>query len=191
MSNLINHAKKELELAGLFSEDKDFYGGMTGTAVMELIEVFSKQGHSGMSAGIVIQIFSKLANFKNINPITGEDDEWNHIGEWDDGYSGPMYQNKRCSGVFKYEDGTCTYNSDVIKTSPNGTTWSGPLYPTKEDAINNTNKLKFKIKSYPFTPKTFYIDVNEEEIEKDDWIMWVKDPKQLDDVYDYYDKITE
>jgi hypothetical protein len=45
-----------------------------------------------------------------------------------------------------------------------------------------------EIKGFPFTPKTFYIDVLEEEIKKDDWIMWVKDPKQLDEVWEYYKK---
>jgi hypothetical protein len=45
-----------------------------------------------------------------------------------------------------------------------------------------------EIKGFPFTPKTFYIDVLEEEIEKDDWIMWCKDPSQLNEVWEYYKK---
>ena len=39
-----SHAKFELELAGFFDEDSD-YGGAIGEAVMELMEVFAKQGH--------------------------------------------------------------------------------------------------------------------------------------------------
>ena len=180
--SLIQHAQIELEAAGLFSEEKDFYGGETGKAVMELIEVFSKQGHSGMSASVVRSLFTKLANYEPLGPITGQDSEWGEV-------SHGLYQNKRCSGVFKHEDGRCTYNDAVVKRCPNGTTWSGPLYPTREDAINNTNLIKVKIKSFPFTPKTFYIDVLEEEIQKDDWIMWVKDPKQLEELFEYYDLI--
>ena len=42
-SNLVKHARRELELIGAFDEEKDFYAGMTGNAVIELIEVFSKQ----------------------------------------------------------------------------------------------------------------------------------------------------
>jgi len=61
MSNLKQHAQLELERIGAFSEEGDFYGGMTGKAVMELIEVFSEQGHSGMSASVVVQLFTKLA----------------------------------------------------------------------------------------------------------------------------------
>ena len=44
------------------------------------------------------------------------------------------------------------------------------------------------IKSFPFTPKTFYIDVIEEEVAKDGWEMYVKDISQLDEVWAYYDK---
>ena len=180
--SLTQHAQLELELQGLFSEEGDFYGGYTGKAVMELIEVFSKQGHSGMSAGIVIDLFSKLANYKPLGPLTGKGEEWAFLDYGDD----LRYQNKRDSAVFKQADGRITYNSAIIKRCPNGTTWGGPLYPTREDAINNTNRISVEVAGFPFTPKTFYIDVLEEEIEKDDWIMWVKDPSQLDEVFSYY-----
>jgi hypothetical protein len=30
--------------------------------------------------------------------------------------------------------------------------------------------------------------VLEEEIEKDDWVMWCKDPSQLDEVWEHYKK---
>ncbi len=182
--SLKEHAKLELEMAGYLDKDSD-YEGMIGDAVMELMEVFSKQGHSGASAPIVARLFNKLANYEPLQPITGKDEEW---GEPDDWGQGPIWQNKRMGSIFKHEDGTVTYNSAIIKRCPNGFTWSGPLYLTREDAINSDNKFRVKLKGFPFTPKTFYIDVIEEEIEKDDWIMWVKDPKQLDEVLEYYDR---
>lgn len=97
MSNLVSHAKKELELAGLFGKETDFYGGNTGKAVLELIKVFAKQGHSGMSAGIVVSLFKTLASYKTISPLTGEDSEWNDVGNG-------QFQNNRCSRVFKGND---------------------------------------------------------------------------------------
>lgn len=184
--SLIDHAKFELELQGLLSEEGDFYGGMTGKAVMELIEVFSKQGHSGMSASGVIALFGKLANYEQIGPLTGKDEEWGHLDYGDD----LKYQNKRNSAVFKQADGTVTYNDAIIKRCPDGGCWSGPLYPTREDAINKTNLIRVAVKEFPFVPKTFYIDVIEEEVEKDDWIMWVKDPKQLEEALEYYKTIN-
>ena len=39
MSNITEHARRELEIAGLFDKDSD-YNGNIGTAVMELMEVF-------------------------------------------------------------------------------------------------------------------------------------------------------
>lgn len=51
-SGLCQHAKRELQLAGLFDQDSD-YEGMLGTAVYEIIKVFAQQGHSGASAEIV------------------------------------------------------------------------------------------------------------------------------------------
>ena len=184
---LIDHAKLELELAGLLSEDGDFYGGMTGKAVLELIEVFSKQGHSGASAPIVADLFQRLSNYEPLGPITGKDEEWSDIRNISDD---PYFQNKRESGLFKGVDGRLTYVNALIKRCPNGITWSGPFYLTREDAINDINRIgsSLEIKGFPFTPKTFYIDVLEEEIEKDDWIMWCKDPSQLDEVWEYYKK---
>jgi len=182
---LVDHARFELELKGLMSEEGDFYGGMTGQAVMELIEVFSKQGHSGMSAGRVLSLFSKLARFEPIGPLTGKDEEWRLL----DYSKKVIYQNMRCSAVFKDAQGIATYNSAIVKRCPNGANWTGPLYMTKEDAINNTNKIEVAIKEFPFTPKTFFIDVIEEEIEEDDWIMWVKDPQQLEEVFEYYKQV--
>lgn len=181
-----SHAKFELELAGFFDEDSD-YAGAIGEAVMELMEVFAKQGHSGGSAPIVASLFHKLANYEPLGPITGKDEEW---GDIRDIAGEPWYQNKRESGLFKDSDGRVTYNDAIIKRCPNGTTWSGTIYMTREDAINNTNRFhsSLEIKGFPFIPKTFYIDVLEEEIKKDDWIMWVKDPKQLDEVWEYYKK---
>lgn len=183
--SLKQHAQTELEMIGAFSEEGDFYGGMTGKAVMELIEVFSNQGHSGMSAQVVLDLFSKLANYEQLGPLTGKDEEWNELNYEDD----IKYQNKRNSAVFKQADGTVTYNNAIVKRCENGSCWTGPLYPTREDAINNTNRIHVVAKGFPFTPKTFYIDVLEEEIKKDDWIMWAKDPKQLEEVFQYYKKI--
>jgi hypothetical protein len=90
--------------------------------------------------------------------------------------------------MFKHSDGRVTYNDAIIKRCLNGTSWNGPLYLTREDAINNANQIKVEIKEFPFTPKTFYIDVLEEEVAKDDWIMWVAHPPQLDEVFEYYKK---
>lgn len=107
MSNLTNHAQKELQLAGLFDADSD-YSGMIGEAVMELIKVFSKQGHSGASASMVRQIFHRVANFENLTPLTDKPEEWMAIG---DGQS----QSVRHSTCFSNDNGKTYYDIDDKK----------------------------------------------------------------------------
>jgi len=65
LSNLVNHAQKELRRVGLFDKDSD-YDGALGKSVLELITTFANQGHSGMSAGITRELFYKLSNFEEL-----------------------------------------------------------------------------------------------------------------------------
>lgn len=58
---LVEHARRELTAAGAFGDP--VYGGQVGRDVLELIETFSRQGHSGYSAGIAIHYFVQLAQF--------------------------------------------------------------------------------------------------------------------------------
>lgn len=101
MSNLVTHARRELDAAGFFDDDSD-YGGMLGDAVVELVEVFAKQGHSGMSASMVLNLFEQVANFKALTPITSNPEEWMVVFD-------NTWQNRRQSEAFS-EDGGKTYH---------------------------------------------------------------------------------
>jgi hypothetical protein len=140
MGNLTNHARSELERAKLFSKEGDFYGGMMGEAVMKLIEVFADEGHSGMSASYCISIFEKLARFEPLTPLTGDDDEWNEVGDG-------VFQNKRCSHVFK-QDGDAYDSEGKIFREPDGV-----CYTSKDSRVPVT---------FPYVPKREYIDVPKE-----------------------------
>ena len=172
-SNLINHAEKELKLAGIHDKDAD-YGGMLYDAVMELVRVFSKQGHSGGSAGRVISLFKQVASYKNLIPLTGKDEEWNDISD----LSGGVLQNNRVSSVFKEkETGKAYYLDAIIWRTQTGLTWTG-----KAEEVSSRQYIK----SFPFMPKTFYVDVIEKEITKGNWEFTIKERKQLDEVFEYY-----
>jgi len=106
MSNLTEHAELELKLAGLHEPDADYEGAIY-TAVMELVEVFSKQGHSGFSASMVLDIFNKVASFKNLEPIGTTQDEWVEVSEG-------LWQNKRNSELFSKDGGKTWYNVNDI-----------------------------------------------------------------------------
>lgn len=94
-----SHAETELDL--IFGSDE--MDQMMKANVLELIEVFSKQGHSGFSAPYCVDIFEKVALHKTLSPLTGNDNEWMDVSEYltDNGSTEKVYQNKRLSSVFK------------------------------------------------------------------------------------------
>jgi len=99
--SLGDYAFQELTKAGFFDKDSDYEGNL-GHAVMELIDTFSDQGHSGYSAQAVIHLFTKLAKWEPLSPITSDPDEWNDVSDM----SGkPMWQNKRDSRCFSSDGG--------------------------------------------------------------------------------------
>lgn len=95
--NLNGYAWDELHLQGLFDKDSD-YNGMLGTSVMELIKLFSSQGHSGGSAAATIYLFNKLAKFEPLSALTNDPDEWVEVG-----YG--MWQNRRKGDAFSEDNG--------------------------------------------------------------------------------------
>lgn len=117
MSRYLEHAKAEMEKAKI---GDTLYGELLPESLVELLECFEQQGHSGMSANITLSLFDKLARFKPLTPLTGEDDEWGDpYGE--DG----TQQNKRCSHVFRDKDGRSYDIHGIVFEDENGTTYTG------------------------------------------------------------------
>ena len=111
-SNLYQHAKHELELAGLFDKDSD-YNGELGNAVLELIKVFCLQGHSGYSATIVLELFITLAKFKILNPenFIPTVEESVDISEYSGKPAGTIFQSSKLSSVFSNDGGKNWYDT--------------------------------------------------------------------------------
>ena len=106
MSKLNEHARMEFKAAGWLDDTGAYLDEMQGAIcehVLELLTVFSNEGHSGSTAPYAIDMFSRLAKFHPIAPITGEDWEWHEVSER---MGSKCWQNKRCSSIFKDEDGT-------------------------------------------------------------------------------------
>jgi len=159
MSNLLDHAKKELKLAGLFDGDAD-YGGHVAQAVMELLGVFSKQGHSGSSANLVAGLFSRLVNHETLTQLTGKNNEWQDISVDDaKDTEGIEYQNVRNTAVFKDKrTGKVTYTYAIVFVEESGGSFIGTarMPETGEDV-----RSSMSIKSFPFMPKSFYVKVDD------------------------------
>lgn len=187
-SNYRKHFDRELSIAESQLKEgdnlaiKDFIPD-----IYSIIEKFGKQGHSGMSApfyaGALSGAIKKALLFGILSPLTGNDDEWNDTGETlNKGKKNDMFQNNRISAVFKDgKDGKAYYLDAIV--------WSGEEeHDTFTGCVEGVDSRQF-IREFPFTPKTFYVDVYKDfkdSLSKDDYVYRLKDPKQLDEVYAYY-----
>ena len=153
MSNTQKHALTEFKAAGWLDDDGNYIDEMQEAIcnhVLELIKVFSDEGHSGSTAPYTIDLFKKLAMFEPIVPLTGEDWEWTEIArEMSGSNNGTVYQNKRCSRVFKDDDGAYDIDGKVFYiwyTNENGERFKS--YYTSRDSHVPV--------SFPYTPTTVY-----------------------------------
>ena len=196
----IKHLEKELEIvrSKLKGGDslviEDFI-----EPIKHIAEIFSGQGHSGGSApyyiGAVTETIKNMLHFKPLSPITGEASEWVKVAN-NDGKD--IYQNNRLSALFKDgEDGQPHYLDAIVwKGEEDYDTFSGTV-----EGITSRQLVRL-----PFTPKTFYVDVKKEyyghvpeELQKDFYEeetlngkryykYVIKDVRQLNEVFNYYDR---
>ena len=147
-SNITKHAIEELELFYSNPESQE-EKAMVLSNIIELCETFSKQGHSGSSAPYVLNLFCKLAKYEILTPLTGKDEEFIDIQEiGGQGY----FQNRRDSRVFKIE----------------GKYWftEGKVFVNQLGCAFTNNDSIVEIDSFPYTPKTEFINVVEEDLEE-------------------------
>lgn len=150
MNSYEKHAHLEFKAAGWLNEDgsfKDSMQEMICNHVLMLLEVFDSEGHSGSSAPYAINLFSTLAKFEPIVPLTGEDWEWNDVSE---GSGKVWYQNNRCSRVFKDDKGAYDSEGKVFyswETNEKGEKYKSH-YTCRDSIVYVT---------FPYTPTHEYI----------------------------------
>jgi hypothetical protein len=118
--------------------------------ILEIVEVFSKQGHSGFSAGYVIRVLERLLRQSFLTPLTGEDDEWAEVSEG-------FYQNKRESKIFKSKDdfdGKAYYIDGKAFSDDGGKSW----FTNRDSCV----VVEFPLKELP---KTEYIILEKKDEE--------------------------
>ena len=143
--NYKDFAEQELGLLGYdLQEQEDGPNKWIVENVLQLLEVLSKQGRSGSSAPYCVDIFSKLARFEPLSPLTGEGWEWIDVG---DGY----FQNVRCSHVFK--------NNDSFNGQPYDI--HGRIF-IEPDGVSYTSRDSCVPITFPYTPKSEHIYVDDE-----------------------------
>lgn len=96
-SNLVLHARRELELCGQTQEDPEF-----AASLVQAVERFASYGHSGGSAMVGVDMLTRLLQFKVLSPLTSDPSEWIDRSE----ESGvPMWQSTRDPAVFSTDGG--------------------------------------------------------------------------------------
>lgn len=101
MSNLVDHARRELTILG---EEPEYI-----EQVCKIVQAFADMGHSGFSAAHCTGQLHLLLQYKNLKPLTNNPIEWMLVQE----DIGPaheirMWQNTRNSEAFS-NDGGKTY----------------------------------------------------------------------------------
>ncbi len=200
MSNTLKHAERELEILSKSNSDPNNRPIIEEfkDEILALVDKFGRSGQSGGSApytaGAISQAVKKLCLQETIAPLTGEDDEWNDVTNLTNGEV--MYQNNRESGVFKDgKNGKPYYIYAIVFDGDIGGRFTGSGSTKLNGETINSRQY---IKSFPFTPKIFYVDVidhrwkdkeeNIPDVNGDWWTHSIKDEKQLEEVYQYYDK---
>jgi len=120
LSKYEEHAWREFRIAGWMNDKHEFEDEMQELLckqIIELLKIFSTHGHSGSSAPYAIELFRELASWEILTPLTGGDSEWNNT------IDPAIYQNIRCSHVFKQVDrfdGQAYDSRGIIFRNPDG-----------------------------------------------------------------------
>lgn len=203
MANTQNFAKQELDI--LAATEPDAIVIPFAKEILALCEAFNNSGQSGGSApytaSVIAETVKKLMLQEPICDVTGHEKEWVDVSE-NGGGGSTLYQNNRCSALFKDGIEGKAYYLNAIAWKDNKDVFTGEVYIDNKsfELIGSRQFVKF-----PFKPKIFYIDVvripiTKEEAERRNvyfiedknnkcYYYILKDPKQLNKVFEYYDRM--
>lgn len=128
-SNLVSHARRELEMIGEEPETIEWY--------LRVVKEFASYGHSGGSMSVAVPTLQALLSFQNLSPLTKNPDEWMFISEdlWGD--TSGIWQNVRNSEAFSNDGGVTYYllseNKDPSKFR---TMHKSEIYRSKERDVD-------------------------------------------------------
>jgi hypothetical protein len=170
-----------------------------------LVDKFGKSGQSGGSApftaGAIVDTIKKMLAHEPLGEgIMCTDDEWNDCSIYDKEPGKRSFQNNRLSSVFKEGKEGQPYYLNAVVWKPVGKNYTFTGTVSLEEGSDEEIGSMHYIKNLPFQPKTFVIDVEEKEYRKLEdgtmieeagggwWESWLADPKQLEQVWEYYNK---
>ena len=203
MTNTQSHARREFQILRETIPDAivlDFE-----PEILALCEAFGRSGQSGGSApytaAVIVGALKTLLLRGSLTPITGEEQEWVDVTAINDGQT--WFQNNRCGSLFKDGVDAPSYYIDAIvwEGPEEYDTFTGRVYTPDLSELISSSQL---VKSFPFTPKTFHVDVVHLPIEEQDaearglhyikhhgdscTLSVIEDISQLEEVFEYYNK---
>ncbi|WP_432846010.1 hypothetical protein ACQPXB_36055 [Amycolatopsis sp. CA-161197] len=95
MSNLVEHARTELQLLG---EDPVY-----SASLVAAVAAFASFGHSGGSSACAREQLHALLAFQPLTPLTNDPDEWCDVA--DHGPGTALWQNRRNPAAFSNDGG--------------------------------------------------------------------------------------
>ena len=177
-------AEKEFEILKKISKEKgeEFLVQEFEKEILAVCKKFSRSGQSGGSApytaSAIAEAIKRLSLFKPLTPLTGDDSEWEDVSSlWCT--SKKIFQNKRLSSVFKDEE-RADFSNAIVFQDEDGNRFTGSAL-LRDKKIGSSQFIK----KFPFTDKTFYVDVYF-DIKKDEYC--IENELQLVEVFDYYDE---
>lgn len=116
-SNLVTHARRELELVG---EEQDVIEWF-----LRVVKEFASYGHSGGSASVCIPRLNQLLCYENLTPLTDDPKEWiQHTpdvfppdGVWQNSRNGAAFSNDGGKTYYLLSEGANDTNRNPIHTS--------------------------------------------------------------------------
>lgn len=113
--SIIMQARRELELINCGHDDSN--------AMLDLLQRFFARWDSGGAVSWAAPVLARLIAGKPLSPLTGADHEWMEVGE----QQGRLFQNIRCSTVFKDDAGAY----DIARDTRQPVTF--PYWPERAD----------------------------------------------------------
>jgi hypothetical protein len=175
-------AKLELDRLLIGCEEKEGKDGLEmqkaiNKDILDMVKVFCTQGHSGTSASYTLGMIKRLLDWKPITPLTGDDDEWSEVHEWNKRDN--SQQNKRCSAVFRknFDNSTAHYIYGRVYSDNGGHSWFTGNH--KNGVVQSSVPVKFPF----YVPdKPEYVYLNGEDSEE-----IITDENRIKELYDEWE----
>lgn len=190
MMSMLEWAKEELDR---IPKDEEGIQEIINQDILDVVEKFSRQGHSGFSASYAISILEKLLRYKPITPIEDTEGIWNEISDWNNiqGNSVILSQSTRLASLFKYvyADGTIKYRDIdryVCMDIDNNDAYSSNFVTDLLDELNPITLPYMPTEPIKVYCEDFLVDRDNGDLDTKGILYMVNEEGERVDIYRYF-----